>query len=390
MARKKLSEVRAKTILYGALGQEYSGVTLDSRADWRQAVSSLGDGRFVIKVDQAEKGRFKKGLVKLDRSKDEVAQDAEELFAKGYQFLLVEPFKEHQSEQEWYFASERTRDGNKISFSKSGGVDVESQAGAMAEVIYGVDPAEDIDLPHDQVSKLMEAFDKDYFGFLEINPLVVRDGQFELLDAAVEADGEGEFFEDEWTEIDLRKPLSREPSEEEKVVQELAAKSQASFSLEVINPDGSIFLLLSGGGASVVVADEVFNLGFGKELANYGEYSGNPNFEETRLYTEQIVKLLLKSNAKHKVLLIAGGVANFTDVRVTFKGVVAAIQAHEDALRVQGVKVYVRRGGPHEKEGLAAMKDYLEKAGLLGHVAGPDMMLSDIVGLATKEGGLNA
>jgi ATP-citrate lyase beta-subunit len=236
----------------------------------------------------------------------------------------------------------------------------------------------------------MEAFDKDYFGFLEINPLVVRDGQFELLDAAVEADGEGEFFEDEWTEIDLRKPLSREPSEEEKVVQELAAKSQASFSLEVINPDGSIFLLLSGGGASVVVADEVFNLGFGKELANYGEYSGNPNFEETRLYTEQIVKLLLKSNAKHKVLLIAGGVANFTDVRVTFKGVVAAIQAHEDALRVQGVKVYVRRGGPHEKEGLAAMKDYLEKAGLLGHVAGPDMMLSDIVGLATKEGGLNA
>jgi succinyl-CoA synthetase beta subunit len=390
MARKKLSEVRAKTILYGALGQEYSGVTLDSRADWRQAVSSLGDGRFVIKVDQAEKGRFKKGLVKLDRSKDEVAQDAEELFAKGYQFLLVEPFKEHQFEQEWYFASERTRDGNKISFSKSGGVDVESQAGAMAEVIYGVDPAEDIDLPHDQVSKLMEAFDKDYFGFLEINPLVVRDGQFELLDAAVEADGEGEFFEDEWTEIDLRKPLSREPSEEEKVVQELAAKSQASFSLEVINPDGSIFLLLSGGGASVVVADEVFNLGFGKELANYGEYSGNPNFEETRLYTEQIVKLLLKSNAKHKVLLIAGGVANFTDVRVTFKGVVAAIQAHEDALREQGVKVYVRRGGPHEKEGLAAMKDYLEKAGLLGHVAGPDMMLSDIVGLATKEGGLNA
>jgi hypothetical protein len=33
------------------------------------------------------------------------------------------------------------------------------------------------------------------------------------------------------------------------------------------------------------------------------------------------------------------------------------------------------------------MRDYLEKAGLYGHVAGPDLLLSDIVGLAAKEGG---
>ena len=50
---------------------------------------------------------------------------------------------------------------------------------------------------------------------------------------------------------------------------------------------------------------------------------------------------------------IGGGVANFTDVRVTFKGVVAALKAHQKQLKQQGVKVYVRRGGPHEKDGNA-------------------------------------
>ena len=110
----------------------------------------------------------------------------------------------------------------------------------------------------------------------------------------------------------------RSISEEELTVQELSDNSQASFSLERINADGSIWLLLSGGGASVVVADEVHNLGFGKQLGNYGEYSGNPNTEETRLYTEQVIKLMLKSKAQHKVLIIGGGVANFTDVRTDF------------------------------------------------------------------------
>jgi succinyl-CoA synthetase beta subunit len=385
MARKKLSEFRAKEILYQALGQTYEGLSLDAQSDWRQAVDSLGEGKFVVKVDQAEKGRFKKGLVRLDLSKGDVYQAAEELLGKGYRFLLVEPYSEHQSDQEWYFSVERTREGNKLAFSRSGGVDVESQADSMTESIYGTGQIPD--LPPAQIDSLIQAFDQNYFSFLEINPLIVQNGSLSLLDAAVEVDGEGLFFEEGWTEGDLRQPLSRDLSEEEDVVQELASTSQASFSLEVINPNGGIFLLLSGGGASVVVADEVYNLGFGEQLGNYGEYSGNPNFEETKLYTEQIAKLLIKSSSDKKVLVVGGGVANFTDVRVTFKGVVTALQSHEQALRDQGVKVYVRRGGPHEKEGLAAMSEYLEKAGLFGHVAGPELLLADIVGLAVKGGG---
>jgi len=168
-------------------------------------------------------------------------------------------------------------------------------------------------------------------------------------------------------------------------VEELAAQSQASFRLAVLNPNGSIFLLLSGGGASVALADEVFNQGRGKELGNYGEYSGNPNAEETQIYTRQIISLMLASTAPRKVLVIAGGVANFTDVRATFKGVIAALDEAKAAMREQGIKVFVRRGGPFEVQGLAMMRDFLEREGLLGQVAGPEMMLAAIIPLAITE-----
>ena len=61
MSRKKLSEFRAKTLILKALGQDYGGTELDSKNEsWGQAVEALDDQkRYVVKVDQAEKGRFK-------------------------------------------------------------------------------------------------------------------------------------------------------------------------------------------------------------------------------------------------------------------------------------------------------------------------------------------
>jgi ATP-citrate lyase beta-subunit len=162
-------------------------------------------------------------------------------------------------------------------------------------------------------------------------------------------------------------------------VLDLAHRSQSSFRLEVINQDGQVFVLLSGGGASVTLADEVNNQGFGRQLGNYGEYSGNPTTDETYVYTNQIISLLLKSKARSKVLIIAGGVANFTDVRATFAGVIKALDVAASQLKQQGVRIYVRRGGPYQAEGLATMKEFLEAKGLLGEVAGPEMLLSDIV-----------
>ena len=39
----------------------------------------------------------------------------------------------------------------------------------------------------------------------------------------------------------------------------------------------------------------------------------------------------------------------------------------------------MRRGGPHQDEGLKIMKEFLVKEKLIGEVHGPDLILTDIV-----------
>ena len=50
-------------------------------------------------------------------------------------------------------------------------------------------------------------------------------------------------------------------------------KTGASLKLTILNPDGKIWLMVAGGGASVIYTDTVVDLGGMSELANYGEYS---------------------------------------------------------------------------------------------------------------------
>ena len=50
--------------------------------------------------------------------------------------------------------------------------------------------------------------------------------------------------------------------------------SAASLKLTILNPKGRIWSMVAGGGASVIYADTLTDLGAGEEIANYGEYSG--------------------------------------------------------------------------------------------------------------------
>ena len=43
--------------------------------------------------------------------------------------------------------------------------------------------------------------------------------------------------------------------------------------LTVLKKNARVWTMVAGGGASVIYADTVVDLGFGEELANYGEYS---------------------------------------------------------------------------------------------------------------------
>ena len=404
MARKKISEFRAKKILSVFLDLPYNGLSFDASKDNFSALEELDSSkRYVVKVDEGVKKRMKKGLVALDKSPQELKDEIKKLQEKGYRHFIIEPFVPHASSSEKYLSIERVREGLQVFYSEKGGIEVEDNADSISKIVIpysseysenSVDQvfrqSEDLKVRFSDLLsisnflKLVDAFNKYHFSFLEINPLVIEDSKFYLLDIAAEVDSAGEFFvHEKWTPDDFRTGQISERTEEEKNVDSLSHQSQASFNLAVLNSDGAVFMLLSGGGASIVLADEVYNLGFGKRIANYGEYSGNPNAEEVYVYTKNLLSLLLKANAPKKVLLIGGGVANFTDVRITFKGIVKALDEKKVDLQKQNVKVFVRRGGPNQKEGLAMMEKFLKENNLYGMVADQRTTLPEIVKAAT-------
>ena len=78
--------------------------------------------------------------------------------------------------------------------------------------------------------------------------------------------------------------------------------------------------MVAGGGASVIYSDTICDLGGSSELANYGEYSGAPSESQTFEYAKTILSLMTKEiHPEGKVLIIGGGIANFTNVAATFK-----------------------------------------------------------------------
>lgn len=53
-----------------------------------------------------------------------------------------------------------------------------------------------------------------------------------------------------------------------------------------------------------------------------------------------------------QILIIGGGIANFTNVAATFKGIVRALQEFQTKLVEGKVSIFVRRAGPNYQEGL--------------------------------------
>jgi succinyl-CoA synthetase beta subunit len=391
MPRQKLSEHKAKSIIAHSLNLPYQGWSITAGQPLEDQLPSLQlPERLVLKVDEGVKGRFKKGLVALNVATDQLPSEIDKLKAKGYKSFIIEPMLDHGSDQERYLSLSANRSGLTLSYTASGGVDVEAHADQIKSVNLSGEVdwqtlAAETGVSAENLQKLKTVFTDNYFVFLEINPYVVKDDSLFILDAAVEVDDAGEYFVNSWTAADFRRHSDQGLTPQEAAVQELNANSPAAFTLNLLQPDGSVWLLLSGGGASVVVADEVYNRGLGQQLANYGEYSGNPGREETYLYTKALLELLLKSAAPKKVLFVGGAVANFTDIAQTFSGVIQALDELADQLKAQGTKVFVRRGGPNQEKGLSLMKSALEKHELLGAVHDPSTALTGAVDEALGE-----
>jgi ATP-citrate lyase beta-subunit len=378
MAHRKLTEYRIKSLIAQAQKTVYQGISVVSGVYPR-----LEKGYYVIKVDQGIKQRMKKGLVLLPVAAEDVPQALDQLTKKGYSRMLIERYFEHTSDEERYLALTRSRDGFVCTYAAKGGIEIESHADSIHS--WNITVENDLVNIHEQTSlplaylrSLYQCCIDNNVVFLEINPLIVRGEACYALDAACEVDDAAALLVDgRWSLEDV--PIAHIQSPEEAAIEQLKRTSSASFSFTLINPDAPCWVLLSGGGASIVLADEIILQGEKGYLANYAEYSGNPSAEEVYIFTQQILSLLRRSHAPALRLLIAGAVANFTNIKKTFEGIIRAIDESAEDLASRKVQIYVRRGGPNQEEGLKYMSQCLARNHIQGRVCGPEVSLPEII-----------
>ncbi|CAJ2647516.1 unnamed protein product [Trifolium pratense] len=160
-------------------------------------------------------------------------------------------------------------------------------------------------------------------------------------------------------------PFGRVMSATESFIHGLDEKTSASLKFTVLNPKGRIWTMVVGGGASVIYADTVGDLGFANELGNYAEYSGAPNEEEVLQYARVVIDCATADpDGQKRALVIGGGIANFTDVAATFSGIIRALKEKESKLKAARMHIYVRRGGPNYQKGLEKMRALGDEIGI--------------------------
>ncbi|EAQ84021.1 hypothetical protein CHGG_10425 [Chaetomium globosum CBS 148.51] len=398
--------------------------------------------KFVAKPDQLIKRRGKSGLLALNKTWPEAKAWVAERAGKVQKVehtegvlrqFLVEPFVPHPDGTEYYI------NGDWILFTHEGGVDVGDVDAKAEKLLIPVDltqypsneeiastllskvPKGVHNVLVDFITRLYAVYVDCQFTYLEINPLVVipnedaTSASVHFLDLAAKLDQTADFEcgvkwaiarspaalgitaptssngtvnIDAGPPIEFPAPFGRELTKEEAYIAELDAKTGASLKLTVLNPNGRIWTLVAGGGASVVYADAIASAGFADELANYGEYSGAPTESQTYHYARTVLDLMLRApmNSKGKVLFIGGGIANFTNVASTFKGVIKALREYANTLNEHNVQIWVRRAGPNYQEGLKNMKAATQELGLNAKIFGPEMHVSGIVPLALIPG----
>ncbi len=424
MAQRGIREYDAKSMLakywkdYVSKDFKYAGkvalVSPDTNMDsLTKKHAWLKKEKLVVKPDQLFGKRGKHGLILLNASYADAKKWIKQRMNKETKVgkvtgklthFLIEPFTPHKTE--YYIAIKGNRQGDLIYFSNHGGVDIESVWDTVSEINVGVGediekinvekqlpkdtPKENKKIISDFIKGLYKFYDNLGYTYLEINPFAIEKKEIIPLDLVARIDDTSGFEHiSKWGDLKFPAPFGRRLSDEELYVKELDAKTGASLKLTVLNPKGRVWTMVAGGGASVIYADTIVDLGFKDELANYGEYSGNPNKESTYQYAKTILELITKekaSKAKPKFLIIGGGIANFTDVAKTFSGITMALREYKKKLIDTNVKIYVRRGGPNYQEGLKIMKNLGEELGLPIEVYGPETHMTRVVPMALEGG----
>jgi citryl-CoA synthetase large subunit len=377
---------------YGIKIPQGFGVRHDENV--KDVFKELGIEEVVVKAQVLSGKRGKNNAIRFCKTQEEVLSAVQDLFAlevRGQYVTAVRIEEKLDIAEEHYLSI--TYDTNSkqpvLIYSSEGGVDIENvgeskirklklditkekvpviASSAQTERRNPVGSSESDriatsptascnDSIHDAAQKLWNLFLAEDCRLVEINPLVkTKGGDWVAADAKMVIDGDafyrhgsaaierarekGKESPSNWEELEPRTMMGRPPTEREIAVQVIDAgeKYYQGTAGKYIEMDGDIAVLFSGGGASIANMDALRQNGL--EPANYTEYSGNP----PRQKVYELAKIVL-SKPNLKGLWIAGGVANFTNVKETFQGIVDALDEVKP-----NYPIVVRRGGPFEKE----------------------------------------
>lgn len=368
---KKLLAKQVKEVSNGAHVIDDRSVLFTAESDAEILLEEepwLATTPLVVKPDQLIKRRGKAGLVGINLDWAQVQQWIAERMQKEIQVestsgeldhFIVEPFVPHSQADEYYICIQSDREGEEILFYSQGGVDVgdvDHKASRLhvdidddslspssilsSNLLAGV-PEHRLESLSGFVLTLFKVYRMLNFTYMEINPIVYTDdGKIVPLDLAAKIDETAAFLNSsQWGHLDFPAPFGRKEFPEEAYIRELDSKTGASLKLTILNHTGRIWTMVAGGGASVVYADTISDLGFGHELANYGEYSGAPSTEHTYEYAKTLIRLMTREkDPRGKIFIIGGGIANFTDVAATFSGLIKAIKSFSEELKTHHVR----------------------------------------------------
>jgi succinyl-CoA synthetase beta subunit/citryl-CoA synthetase large subunit len=187
----------------------------------------------------------------------------------------------------------------------------------------------------------------------EINPLALtKQGQLVALDCHLEIDDDALFRHRELSEIAKDKNRvqpERTASEFESEAAKIDNLDHRGVAGRVIEFDGTMGLIIGGGGASLTAFDAV--KAHGGKPANYCEIGGNPSV----LKVKELTKLILSKPGVEKIAVIMNVVSN-TRVDLVARGIIKGVlESGKDPATTVAV---FRVPGAWEEEGFKILSKY--------------------------------
>ena len=333
------------------------GVVVWRGDDVKNKYQELAVSSVVVKAQILAGKRGKNNGIKFCANSEEVETAVAELFSgniKGQyvEAVLIEEKLDIAEEHYISITYDTITKQPILIYSSQGGMDIEDVAEdkIIKKLLDIRNETVVSDLPC--AEKLWQCFLQEDARVVEINPLVkTKDGEWFAADAKIALDDDAFYRHEEWNNFAPRTMMGRLPTERElsaKKIDEGEAYYRGTAG-KYIEMDGDIAVIFNGGGASIANMDAL--IGVGLKPANYTEYSGNPPRE--KVYA--LAKVVL-SKPDIRGLWMAGVVANFTNIKETFLGIIDALDEIKPTY-----PIVVRRDGTESAEAFRLLAECAER-----------------------------